>query len=125
MFGGAVARIIDTIAVVGLGKVGELVGTLLHAAGFDVTGIDLLMPEDVPFKVAPVDASDPAALGAALDRVDAVISCLPFHLNRVVAEAAAASSLHYFDLTEDVPTTARVRELAAGEIGRASCRERV
>jgi saccharopine dehydrogenase-like NADP-dependent oxidoreductase len=114
MFGGAVARIIDTIAVVGLGKVGELVGTLLHAAGFDVTGIDLLTPEDVPFKVAPVDASDPAALGATLDRVDAVISCLPFHLNRVVAEAAAAGSLHYFDLTEDVPTTARVRELAAG-----------
>src|ERR1700724_1765403 len=104
MFGGAVARIIDTIAVVGLGKVGELVGTLLHAAGFDVSGIDLLTPEDVPFREHPIDASDPNALGASLDGVDAVISCLPFHLNRVVAEAAAAGSLHYFDLTEDVHT---------------------
>jgi len=108
------ARIISKVAVVGLGKVGELVGTLLHASGFEVTGIDLHPPPDVPFGVAPVDATDPGELAAALSVVDAVVSCLPFHLNHVVAETAVAGGVHYFDLTEDVRTTARVQGLAAG-----------
>ena len=44
---------------------------------------------------------------------DAVVSCLPFNLNLPVAEAAFAAGVHYFDLTEDVPTTNGVLELAA------------
>jgi saccharopine dehydrogenase-like NADP-dependent oxidoreductase len=109
-----VARTISKVAVVGLGKVGELVGTLLHLSGFEVTGIDLRTPPGVPFAVAPVDANDSFELGEALHAVDAVVSCLPFHLNHLVAETAGAGGVHYFDLTEDVATTARVQGLAAG-----------
>jgi saccharopine dehydrogenase-like NADP-dependent oxidoreductase len=39
---------------------------------------------------------------------------MPFDLNLGVAEAAHSCGLHYFDLTEDVATTARIRELADG-----------
>ena len=42
---------------------------------------------------------------------DAVVSCLPYTLNLGVAEAAHETGVHYFDLTEDVPTTNRVQEL--------------
>ena len=104
---------IESVAVVGLGKVGELVGTLLHQAGFAVHGIDQRTPEGAPFEVRPVDASDPDALAAAAADVDAVVACLPFHLNRHVAEAAARGNAHYFDLTEDIATTERVKQLAA------------
>jgi saccharopine dehydrogenase (NAD+, L-lysine-forming) len=41
-----------------------------------------------------------------------VLSCLPYQLNRRVAEAAHAGGLHYFDLTEDVPTTRTIIELS-------------
>jgi len=44
--------------------------------------------------------------------VDAILSCLPFHLNIAVATAAHKAGIHYFDLTEDVPTTNAIIELA-------------
>ncbi|MEP3035022.1 MAG: saccharopine dehydrogenase C-terminal domain-containing protein, partial [Pseudoruegeria sp.] len=43
---------------------------------------------------------------------DAVLSCLPFNLNIPLAEIAHSTGIHYFDLTEDVPTTNRVIELS-------------
>ncbi len=46
------------------------------------------------------------------DRVDAVLSCLPYHLNIGVANVAHAKGIHYFDLTEDVPTTNHIRDLS-------------
>jgi saccharopine dehydrogenase-like NADP-dependent oxidoreductase len=106
------ARLISSVRVFGLGKVGELVATLLADAGFDVTAYDARARDGLPFKTASLDVTDPAALGTSLVGADAVVSCLPFHLNLPVAEAAFAGGVHYFDLTEDVPTTNRVLELA-------------
>src|SRR5690606_7281367 len=44
----------------------------------------------------------------------AVLSAAPFHLTTRIAEAAAKSGVHYLDLTEDVASTGRVKELAKG-----------
>jgi saccharopine dehydrogenase-like NADP-dependent oxidoreductase len=105
---------IERIRVLGLGKVGELVAHLLQGAGFDVAGGDLRPRPELGFPVDAFDVFDPEALRRELDGFDAVVSCLPFDRNLGVAEAAAAAGLHYFDLTEDVPTTTRIRELAVG-----------
>jgi saccharopine dehydrogenase-like NADP-dependent oxidoreductase len=112
-----VPMLFDSIRVVGLGKVGELVALLLHDTGFTVTALDARVRDDLPFATATVDVRDPAALRAALTGAGAVISAMPFHLNLAVAEAAHDCGLHYFDLTEDVPTTARIRELAQTTAG--------
>jgi len=101
------------IAVLGLGKVGALAAQLLHEAGFEVTGLDLAPPRaDTPFVVRSTDISDVEGLAATFRNVDAVLSCLPFHLNKGVARAAHAAGIHYFDLTEDVPTTQAILELS-------------
>ncbi|QXC61009.1 saccharopine dehydrogenase NADP-binding domain-containing protein [Aquihabitans sp. G128] len=104
---------IQRIQVVGLGKVGELVAHLLAEAGYEVCGADVRPRDDLPFATKVVDVGDPATLRASLADVDAVVSCLPYHRNLAVAEAAGTACVHYFDLTEDVATTARVRALAA------------
>jgi saccharopine dehydrogenase-like NADP-dependent oxidoreductase len=106
------ARSINEVRVVGLGKVGELVATLLADSGFTVTAYDARERSDLPFATKALDVRDDTALREALAGADAVVSCLPFHLNLPVAEAAHASGTHYFDLTEDVPTTNRVLQLA-------------
>ena len=99
------------VAVFGLGKVGALVGLLLHEGDFEVTGYDLVAPKDLPpFRFVQIDTRDPAALAAALTGVDAVVSCLPHHLNLTIAKAAHDACIHYFDLTEDVATTRAIRE---------------
>lgn len=100
------------IAVIGLGKVGSLVGTLLHEL-FTVEGLDQNNPaEPVPFKVKQGDVTNRTNLKLFLADKDAVVSCLPYNLNLPVAETAAELGIHYFDLTEDVPTTTAIREMA-------------
>ncbi len=59
------ARIINQVAVFGLGKVGELVAVMLGESGFKVIGYDAA-PRDLPhtrsdFEVRPLDVKDDAA----------------------------------------------------------------
>jgi len=105
-------KIIDSVLVIGLGKVGLLVATLLHENGYSVTGVARHAIENVPFKLLLADSSDTKQIEKSLSQHQAVVSCLPYHLNLGVAIAAHAAGKHYFDLTEDVPTTKKIRELA-------------
>ncbi|EEW26818.1 saccharopine dehydrogenase family protein [Rhodobacter ferrooxidans] len=102
----------NKIAVLGLGKVGHLAAELLHEAGFTVTGIDTRALPGAPFPTQVADLTTATGLQDALKGQQAVLSCLPYHLNIGVSSAAHALGLHYFDLTEDVPTTRHIRELA-------------
>lgn len=106
------ARSIESLLVVGLGKVGSLVATLLHEAGFDVTGVDQRERTDLPIPVGAADVTDPKSLAPLLKDRQGVVSCLPYDLNIGVAQAAHAAGIHYFDLTEDVPTTKAVLDLS-------------
>ena len=99
------------VAVLGLGKVGHLAAELLIESGFEVTGIDARETNST-FPTKVIDLKDPAGLADALKGQEAVLSCLPYHLNIGISNVAHALGLHYFDLTEDVPTTKHIRELA-------------
>jgi saccharopine dehydrogenase-like NADP-dependent oxidoreductase len=103
---------LNKIAVLGLGRVGTLAAKLLHEGGFDVNGVDSREHAVAqPFPVRVVDVGSDAGIATATAGVDAVLSCLPYRLNRRIAEAAQAQGVHYFDLTEDVPTTRAIIEL--------------
>ena len=109
---------VERVVVLGLGKVGLLAARLLDADGFEVVGIDQRpLHVEVPFElVTGVDVAS-NALDPHLASADAVLSCLPYSLNIGVAERAHRAGIHYFDLTEDVPTTQRIRELAETSSG--------
>jgi len=102
----------QNVAILGLGKVGTLAGELLHEAGFTAYGLASRAREDLPFSTHIVDVADLDGLRTALTGQDAVLSCLPFFLNTNVAQVAHDLGLHYFDLTEDVPTTKAIVKLA-------------
>ncbi len=102
----------NKVAVLGLGKVGHLAAELLAEAGFTVTGIDAREVSGCPFPTRKADLTDKATLGDILEDQEAVLSCLPYHLNIGVSTVAHGLGLHYFDLTEDVPTTKHIRDLA-------------
>ncbi len=104
------------ITVLGLGKVGHLAAELLAGSGFDVTGVDSrAIQASFPTKAA--DLTDLGAVKSLLMGQEAVLSCLPYHLNIGVSTIAHDLGLHYFDLTEDVPTTRHIRELAKTSTG--------
>ncbi len=103
----------DKIAVLGLGKIGKLAAKLLHESDFKVIAYDQQTPrEKLPFPVKNTDLSSSKALASAFTEVEAVLSCLPYHLNRDIAKAAHKAGIHYFDLTEDVSTTKTIIELS-------------
>lgn len=102
------------ILTLGLGKVGTLVGVLL-SKNFTVTGLDKTKPHydfDLPFDVVEGDVTDLVFLRKLLEDHDAVVSALPFFLNKNIAQLAYDLGKHYFDLTEDVPTTNFIRTLS-------------
>ena len=112
---------LKTVLILGAGKIGRMIARLLTDSGayqVRVSDVDqdalARLKERVPTAVTTsVDASSQAALSAAMQGCDAVISALSFRLNVTVAKAALEAGVSYFDLTEDIETTRAVRELAS------------
>ncbi|HEY2356678.1 MAG TPA: saccharopine dehydrogenase C-terminal domain-containing protein [Phenylobacterium sp.] len=104
-------------AVVGAGKIGSTVASLLAGSGdYEVLVIDqsaeALAETAPPARTHVMAINDPASLAQALAGCFAVVNAAPYHLTAVVAEAAKAAGAHYLDLTEDVAASRVVRELA-------------
>lgn len=107
------------ILLLGAGKIGAMIAELLSQSGdYDVTvgdrDIDGLSRMNVSptVKLLQLDVADATALAAALTGKYAVLSACPYHLTPMIAHAAKAAGVHYFDLTEDVASTRLVKELA-------------
>src|SRR5262245_60656877 len=121
--------VMHDILVIGGGKIGSVVADLLvqtpeDGAGYRVTVADRdaaqLAEIETAARKSPrlstlrLDVADAASLRAAMRGRYAVLSAAPYHLTVKVAEAARELGVHYLDLTEDVASTRRIRELAAG-----------
>ncbi len=109
------------VLLLGAGKIGRTIARLLIDSGdYAVTVGDIsadalhrIADRVNGIEVSRVDVASPTELSNALRRCDSVISALSYFLNPAVAEAALAAGVSYFDLTEDVATTRRVKEVAA------------
>jgi saccharopine dehydrogenase-like NADP-dependent oxidoreductase len=117
------------ILVIGAGKIGSVVADLLsQASGAGgayrvvvadrdpalLAAIERTVPASTRLATLHLDVADTAALRAALHGKFAVLSAAPYHLTLRVAEAARDAGVHYLDLTEDVASTRRIRELSQG-----------
>jgi saccharopine dehydrogenase-like NADP-dependent oxidoreductase len=110
------------VLILGAGKIGQVVADLLAGCGDytvtladrDAAALNTLAAQGHAGAVSNLvlDMGDPTALAAALHGQHAVLSAAPYHLTLGVAEAARQAGVHYLDLTEDVATTRRIRELA-------------
>lgn len=112
------------VLVLGAGKIGSLIATLLsHSGDYQVYLSDIHV--DTPylqqmFARAPhlervrLDAQNPKEVSEFLRKnpIDTIISSLPFYCNIAIAELAKEFGLNYFDLTEDTKTASAVTELS-------------
>lgn len=114
------------ILVLGAGKIGALISGLLGESGsyrVQLADTKAGAASEVAkahqldsIRAFDLDAGDAEALSSHVKahRPQAVISSLPYFCNPVVAEVAREHGLHYFDLTEDVEVTEKVRKIAEG-----------
>lgn len=112
-----------SVLLLGAGTIGRMIATLLAQSGeYTVRVADTdaealrRLKEKLGVETVSLDATDENQLRSAMSGVGLVISALTFSLNPGVARAALASGVSYFDLTEDVATTALVRSLAKSAV---------
>jgi|UniRef100_UPI00404B93FA saccharopine dehydrogenase-like NADP-dependent oxidoreductase len=107
------------IGIIGAGKVGTTIATLLESCKFckSVTLVDSRADIDLKglkkSKLTQIDVTKPKQLEKFVQGVNAIVSAAPYFLNQGIAEVCAKAGVSYFDLTEDVETTNFVRKLAA------------
>jgi saccharopine dehydrogenase-like NADP-dependent oxidoreductase len=107
------------LILLGAGKIGETITHFLQSSG----DYALTVADQDAARLAPMAAlgaatvrcefGGPAALRDLIRGHEFVISASPFHLTPAIAAAAVDVGAHYFDLTEDVESTRRVKALAA------------
>lgn len=110
------------ILIVGAGKIGTVIADLLAGSGDyavtvadrDPAALERLGAELPRVHATVLDVGDPDALAAMLEGRWAVIDAGPFDIGAGIATVAASAGVHYLNLTEDIASTRRVRELAAG-----------
>lgn len=121
-----------SVLLLGAGKIGQTIAQLLSESGdYKLTVADAdadalaLIERDSSVMTRKVDASDQGQLREAITGHDVVISALSFAFNPLVAEVALETGSSYFDLTEDVETTRRVRAVSerakSGQIFMPQC----
>lgn len=114
------------VLVLGAGKIGSLIACLLAESGdYEVHLSDRRAEEpeyvrkisgSTRVRAAALDATDRVTLTSYLSAhsIGTVISALPYYCNPLVAEVARERGTHYFDLTEDVEVTRKVKAVSAG-----------
>ena len=111
------------VLVLGGGKIGSLISFLLtNSHGYHVHLADIQKSNqyierlgNLPnFDYVILDASNENSVADFItkNKIEAVISSLPFYCNVAIAKVAAICKVHYFDLTEDVKTTDAVEEIS-------------
>ncbi len=116
------------VLVLGAGKIGSLIAGLLEESGdytvtladsrpgaaAEVAAAHQTIAGSGGIQALDLDATRLADLEGALSsqRIDAVVSSLPYYCNELVARAARNKGAHYFDLTEDVRSATAVFGIA-------------
>jgi saccharopine dehydrogenase-like NADP-dependent oxidoreductase len=100
------------IGVIGAGNIGQALKAMLASVD-DVTEITLA--DNAGRGDVHVDVRTGENLDAFVRTHDAVVNALPFYLNKIVASACAEARRSYFDFSEDIESTAFVRDLARDE----------
>jgi saccharopine dehydrogenase-like NADP-dependent oxidoreductase len=109
--------------LLGAGHIGQTIARHLHDCGdYQLTVADRSAGALVPLAQLGINtvvmaggaAQAPHGLAGLLRGHEVVVNALPYDQACAVAQAARDAGCHYFDLTEDVAATRRIRELADG-----------
>jgi len=107
----------NKVVIIGAGNIGTMIAHMLLNDDYDVTIVDgnkkaltKKLLKGITTEHADVQSS--SMLNPILKTADYVINAGPHFLTNQIALAAGSTETHYFDLTEDVAQTDRVRAYA-------------
>ncbi len=112
------------VLVIGAGKIGSLIATLLSQSNdyqiylsdvnIETPTLQRLFSKAPHLELVKLDAQNSQMISEFLRKnpVDTIISSLPYYCNIAIAHLAKEFNLNYFDLTEDTQTASTVTELS-------------
>ena len=109
------------VCILGAGKIGQALEFMLRSVPLitKVTIVDcnkiITSDKILSEKFQIIDVSDENVLYSFIKKYDAVISALPFHLNKTVASYCATLNISYFDFTEDTDTTQYIKQISTNK----------
>ena len=100
------------IGIIGAGNIGQTLEAMLAS----VDGVAAVtLGDNAGRGNVHVDVGTGENLAAFVREHDAIVNALPFYLNKIVASACAEARRSYFDFSEDIKSTAFVKDLARDE----------
>jgi len=114
------------VVILGGGKIGSLIATLLVESGDYAVSLGDVAPDVVArlkkeidhdhFQISSVNVQDKTALRLFLEQTkpEGILSSLPYYCNPLVGALAREIGAHYFDLTEDVEVTRKIQAVSQG-----------
>ena len=102
----------QTILICGFGVVGSLLAKLLDNLGLKIVIIDQNLHKYKNFKFYQIDVTDEKNLIKIIksEKIDALVSCLPFSFNKGLVKICLKAKIDYFDPTEDVETVNFIKD---------------
>ena len=122
----------EQVLVLGSGKIGLMVARFLDGTGdyrIRVADVDrgalARVRDALDAEIVMLDASDAAEVALASRGCTNIVSAMSYRFNPAVARIALESGASYFDLTEDLATARRIKQIAsaaaAGQIFMPQC----
>lgn len=114
------------VVIFGGGKIGSLIATLFAESGDYAVSLGDVDSDVVArlkqeidqdhCQISSVDVRNKTTLHSFLEQTkpEAILSSLPYYCNPLVGELALDFGAHYFDLTEDVEVTKKIRAVSQG-----------
>lgn len=108
---------VKNVVVIGAGNIGTMIAYMLPNSMYNVTVIDgskKVLAKKILHGIVTkhADVQDSTVLHTILDSADYVINAGPYFLASQISFIAGSTKTHYFDLTEDVEQTQKVRDYA-------------
>lgn len=106
------------VCIIGAGKIGVAVKHLLLQGRHQICVIDINPNDSVDIVIK---SGDKAAIKQHIKDQDIVISCAAYHANLCIAEVCAQNNIAYFDATEDVGVTNKIKKLSSSSLLMPQC----
>ncbi len=105
------------VLLIGAGNIGSMIAHMLSSNNYDITITDMSSESLSNDKLKQFDSMvlnvfNANELEKTMKGHDYVVNAGPYFLAEHIAAAAAKTKTHYFDLTEDVEQTEKIRQIA-------------
>lgn len=106
--------LVNNVLILGYGNIVNLLAEMLSKLHYKILIIDNKTTNQNKFPAIELNIKNSTKLSQIIKKhkIDTIISCLPYNLNKNIAKLCVIEELQYFDFTEDIKTCKYIRKIS-------------